>query len=79
VRTLLKDKMDHLLSCKCGELLVKSSPDGVTKVRGKIMLFKGDQGFVVCKGCGAETQIPVKLDSTELQAKSPKLYVAKQK
>jgi ribosomal protein S27E len=69
--------MDHLLTCKCGEVLVKSL-DGTTKLRGKIVIFKGDQAYAVCKGCGSEHVVPVRLDRPAVQSltRSPRLFVS---
>ena len=70
--------MDHLMTCKCGEVLVKSH-NGTTKVRGKIFIFKNHQGYVVCKGCGVEQPVPLKLEKENLadpSSKSPKLFVS---
>lgn len=69
--------MDNLLTCNCGEILVKSM-DGTTKLRGKIFLFRGDQGYVVCKGCGAEREVPATLSQDQMQmlSRSPKLFVS---
>jgi hypothetical protein len=50
--------------------------DGTTKVRGKILLFRGGQGYVVCKGCGEERSVPIRIDDVAVAAsKAPKLYV----
>jgi ribosomal protein S27E len=69
--------VEHLLVCnKCQQVLVKSI-DGVTKVVNKILLFKGDQGYAVCKGCNREVLVPIKLDRGELllKSKNPKLIL----
>jgi hypothetical protein len=67
--------MDHLFTCSCGEVLVKSS-EGVTKIRNKILVFRGDKAFAVCPGCGAENQVPVQLDNVELaKSRQPKLFL----
>ena len=70
--------MDHVLICKCGEVLLKSTVEG-TKLRSKIVIFKAGQSIAVCKGCGAELPIPVKLDVSDLILKSrnPKLFLVK--
>ena len=69
--------MEHLLICQqCQQVLVKSI-DGVTKVRAKILVFRDDQAYAVCKGCNRELPVPIKLDQTELllKSKSPKLII----
>lgn len=72
--------MDHLLACQCGEVLVKSI-DGTTKVRGKVFLFRDGKGYVVCKGCGAERQVPMFMDLASLTTpvKAPRLFVERSK
>lgn len=73
--------MDHLLSCRCGEVLVKSMSDGTTKVRSKIIIFRGGEAFAVCKGCGAERLVPLQLvpDALEKGSRRPKLFVSENK
>jgi hypothetical protein len=71
--------MDHLLVCRCGEVMVKSS-NGTTKIRAKIFVFRDGESYAVCKGCNREVQAPVRLDQSEvssLLAKSrlPKLFL----
>jgi len=67
--------LEHLLACSCGEVLVKST-NGTTKVRGKILLFRDGQGYVVCKGCGEERAVPVRMDEAAATVpRAPRLYV----
>ncbi len=69
--------MDHLLSCVCGEVVLKSV-NGTTKIRNKVIVFKGDVAVAICKGCGAEHKIPVRLDRLELiksYRHRPRLYI----
>jgi len=68
--------MDHLLTCKCGEVVVKSA-NGTTKIRNKMMVFKGGQSYAVCKGCGAEIPVPVKLEDAEISGigRQPRLFL----
>jgi hypothetical protein len=70
--------MEHLMICTCGEVLVKATDDG-TKLRSKILIFKKDGAFAVCKGCGKETHVPVILDREELitTSRNPKLFIIK--
>jgi len=70
--------VNHVLICHCGEVLLKST-DAVTKLRSKIVIFKGMSAIAVCKGCGAELPIPVRLDVSDLIQKSrnPKLFLLK--
>lgn len=69
--------MSHLLFCSCGEVLVKSF-NGTTKVRSKVVIFRDDNAYVVCKGCNAEIPIPISLNKIQLLKsinKNPKLLV----
>lgn len=69
--------MDHLLSCSCGEVVLKSV-NGTTKIRNKIIVFRGSTAVAVCKGCGIEHKIPIKLDHLELVksfTQRPRLYI----
>ena len=59
--------MQHLISCTCGEVLVKSM-DAETKVRAKVVVFRDGQSFAVCKGCNAEVKIPLQLDTSMLKS-----------
>lgn len=70
--------IEHLLTCRCGEVLVKAT-DAETKLRSKIIIFRQGRAVAVCKGCGAELPIPVTLDQQELLSKSqnPKLFITK--
>lgn len=69
--------MNHLLSCACGEVVLKSF-NGTTKIRNKIIVFRGDEAIAICKGCGSEHKIPVRLDRIELikgLSYRPRLYI----
>jgi hypothetical protein len=69
--------MNHLTLCKCGEVLIKSV-NGTTKLRSKIVLFKKNKAYAVCKSCAAEISIPLSLDKAELikaHNRNPKLLV----
>ena len=70
--------MDHVLICKCGEVLLKST-DGSAKLRSKIVIFREGGAIAVCKGCGAELPIPVKLDVSDmiLKSRNPRLFLVK--
>jgi ribosomal protein S27E len=70
--------IEHLLICRCGEVLVKAT-DGEVKLRSKILIFKNGKAIAVCKGCNSELPIPVTLDQSELLQKSqnPKLFITK--
>ena len=68
------------LACsKCHEMVVKSV-DGEIKMRTKILLISEGKGArAVCKGCGEEIPIPLKLDVDMVKSlakeKSPPLYL----
>jgi hypothetical protein len=68
------------LACsKCHEMVIKSI-DGEIKMRTKILLISEEKGArAVCKGCGDEIPIPVKLDvdmvKSLAQERSPSLYL----
>lgn len=68
------------MTCQCGEILIKSV-DGTTKIRSKIMVFRGDRAFAVCKGCGAEQSIPVRLLQEDIidNRRIPKLFLNSKK
>ena len=70
--------MIHELSCRCGEVIVKSN-NSDTKIRAKIVLFRNNEAFAVCKGCNGEVKVPLQLDTVLLKSladpKSIPLYV----
>lgn len=70
--------IEHILTCRCGEVVVKST-EAETKLRSKIVIFRKGQAVAVCKGCGMELPIPVTLDQEELiqKSKNPKLFITK--
>jgi ribosomal protein S27E len=68
------------LACsRCGEMVIKSV-NGELKLRTKILLLCEEKGSrAVCRGCGEEIPIPVKLDTDMVKSlakdASPKLYL----
>ena len=70
--------VDHLLICRCGEVLVKAS-EGEIKLRSKIVVFREGVAWAVCKGCGKELPVPLTLDQGELlqKSKNPRLFITK--
>lgn len=72
--------MNHLLTCKCGEVVVKSA-NGTTKIRNKMLVIKGNRSFAVCKGCGAEILVPIKLEPCDFNndIKQPRLFIENRK
>lgn len=62
--------MNHLINCSCGEVILKSL-DTDTKVRGaKVIIFKDDQAYAVCKSCNSEVKIPLRIDEDMLKSMS---------
>ena len=61
--------MNHLISCSCGEVIVKSL-DADTKIRAKIVVFRGHDAFAVCKACNTEVKIPLRIDTDMLKSMS---------
>ncbi len=48
------------------------------KIRNKVLVFRDDKAYIVCKGCDAEVQVPLKIDLTHLHTDSqPDLYIDK--
>lgn len=68
--------MDHLFTCSCGEVLVKSSPSEV-KIRNKILIFRSGIAIAICPNCNKENQVPVQLDQVEMAKaiRQPKLFL----
>ena len=62
------------IQCSCSALIVKS--DKEVKIRSKIMLVKDEGVFAVCKGCGEEIKVPLKVDDKALY---PPLFIKKYK
>ncbi|MFH0957676.1 MAG: hypothetical protein V1897_03145 [Pseudomonadota bacterium] len=53
------------LQCTCGQLILKSYADGTTKLRSKIVLFNDcGEGVAVCRSCGCEYPVPIRLQKT---------------
>lgn len=67
------------LACsKCNEMVIKSV-NGELKMRTKILLVSDTAARAVCRGCGEEIPIPVKLDTDMIKSMakeaSPPLYL----
>lgn len=71
--------MDALCCAKCGEIVLKSMADDSAKLRAKVIVFRDDSAFAICKGCGTELQIPVAIDTKQMAqiSKSLRLYIRK--
>jgi len=62
--------MNHLISCTCGEVILKAL-DMDTKVRGaKVVVFRDDGAYAVCKSCNSEVKIPLRIDEDMLKSMS---------
>ena len=68
--------MKSFITCQCGEMLLKSDDDAV-KLRSKIIIFKNNNAYAICKKCSREHKIPISLNRELLfsKTKNPKLYV----
>jgi hypothetical protein len=59
------------LRCDCGVFVLKSYSDGITKLRSKITFFNPlGKCIAVCKGCGAEHEVPVTIELRKAKALS---------
>lgn len=54
--------------CSCSEIIAKSD-GGVTKIRSKLVVMRGNSVAAVCKSCGAE--VPLPLQKAILESPSP--------
>jgi hypothetical protein len=63
---------NRTFSCKCGEHLVKSQEEGSYKLRGKILILKGNKLYTVCKSCNTEVELPLNVTMT---MSNPKLFI----
>lgn len=61
--------MSHLIHCSCGEVIVKAIGSD-TKIRAKILVFKEEAAFAVCKSCDSEVQVPLSLNEDMLKSLS---------
>ena len=70
--------MQRLLTCKCGEVIVKSINEK-TKIHNKVIVFIEEQAYAVCKSCGAENAVPMRLDKGDLEVedRQPRLFLRK--
>ena len=62
------------ITCHCSEIIVKSQ-DGAVKLRSKILIFKGNQAYAICKKCSSEVPVPVSLDKSVSVSPPPRLYI----
>lgn len=67
--------MNHVAVCRhCNDVIMKSLGDE-TKIRGKIVVFRGDTAYAVCKSCGVENEVPLTLNKS--QKEPTRLFVPK--
>ena len=69
--------MLRIVSCRCGEVVVKSD-NGAVKIRNKMMVFRDGTAMAVCKGCGMEVPVPVELKKALMestQGGNPRLFL----
>lgn len=59
--------MNHVLTCTCGEVIVKSFSHD-TKIRSKVLVVRDGAAFAVCKRCDAEVQVPLQLDTAMMKS-----------
>lgn len=55
--------MNYILEiiCPCSEPMSKSV-EGVSKIRAKLLIIKGNQVYGVCRECSYEVALPLKID-----------------
>jgi len=64
------------MQCGCGFLILKSYKDGTTKLRAKIILFNSlGETIAICKECGKEHPIPVRLQKAFPTSSKVRHYV----
>lgn len=74
--------MNSFLACsQCHEVVIKSVNSEI-KIRSKVLVVKSNSTVVaVCKGCGGELEVPLKLDAdmakSLAQNVEPRLYLKK--
>ncbi len=75
--------MNALCCSSCGDVVIKSSNDGGTKIRSKVLVLNDKGAYAICKGCGKEIQVPLKIDDVVMKSiasqENLKLYVKIQK
>lgn len=61
--------------CGCSEIIVKSQ-GGAVKLRSKILIFKNNQAYAICKKCSSEVPVPVTLSKSLPDPQAhPRLYI----
>lgn len=73
--------MNQAILCKCNTVLFKSVDGGSIKLSAKVIIFKDDKAFAVCKGCDSEIQVPLVVDEVMMKSMAAnsniKLFVKK--
>ena len=60
--------MNNALSCtQCDNIIIKSI-EGELKVRAKVLVFKENQAFAICKGCNSEIPVPLVVDMSMMKS-----------
>lgn len=72
--------MSQSLCCSaCNEIILKSVSDGSIKLRSKVLIFKDDGAYAICKGCDTEVPVPVVADMNLVKSivgtKKLRLYI----
>ena len=49
------------IACPCSEVIMKSE-NNTSKIRSKILILKDNGAYAICKSCGYEVKVPLKLD-----------------
>lgn len=74
--------MKALCCTQCGDIIIKSTDDDV-KVRSKVLVFKSNGTFAICKGCGEEIPVPVIIDNSMMKSiatsKKLRLFIKSEK
>ncbi len=74
--------MNALCCTSCGDVIIKSTDNDV-KVRSKVLIFKSEGTFAICKGCGEEIPVPLIIDQSMMKgiatSKKLRLFVKSEK
>lgn len=62
------------IACPCSEIIMKSQGE-VSKIRSKILIIKGNSVCAVCKSCGFEIPVPLKVDPNFVGFSGPDLVL----
>lgn len=59
------------VTCKCGELVYKSTGSMSSKIRNRIVLIEDGVVSALCKSCGEKIDLPLKMEPIHY----PPLYI----